>query len=72
MTASLFPLLSKDLGVTVMSKTIFFCIQRYKGCSFILEKSIFDCNWTQTHNHLVHKRTLNQPNWPVHNKNIHL
>ena len=21
--------------------------------------SISDCNWTRTHNHLVHKRTLN-------------
>ena len=25
----------------------------------ILDK-IMDCNWTRTHNHLVHKRTLNQ------------
>ena len=22
--------------------------------------SLSDCNWTQTHNHLLHKRTLNQ------------
>ena len=22
-----------------------------------------DCNWTRTHNHLAHKRTLNQPVW---------
>ena len=26
----------------------------------ILDNSSSDCNWIRTHNHLVHKRTLNQ------------
>ena len=25
--------------------------------------NLSDCNWTRTHNHLVHKRTLNRPVW---------
>ena len=25
----------------------------------IIEQPNFTCNWTRTHNHLVHKRTLN-------------
>ena len=25
--------------------------------------TISDCNWARTHNHLVHKRTLNQTKW---------
>ena len=25
----------------------------------ILDNSLSDCNWTRTHNHLVHKRKLN-------------
>ena len=36
------------------------------------ENNISDCNWTRTHNHLVHKRTLNHlakltslAKWPV-------
>ena len=25
--------------------------------------TVNECNWTGTHNHLVHKRTLNQTEW---------
>ena len=32
------------------------CLRPYKN---IFRNICSDCNWTRTHNHLVHKRTLN-------------
>ena len=30
-----------------------------KACSALKMHGLSDCNWTRTHNHLVHKQTLN-------------
>ena len=33
--------------------------QNYHIMKFAKHHLMSDCNWTRTHNHLVHKRTLN-------------
>ena len=40
------------------------CGETFRRCSlcnfyYFLDKNFSDCNWIRTHNHLVHKRTLN-------------
>ena len=55
---------SSDIGFKDFMKIYKKCI--VEPYSFLVndttlsaDSPLFDCNWTRTHNHLVHKRTLN-------------
>ena len=60
MTFFLIELWSTENPSTVPFDEISLCSSFVKSCDMLSKQKLYhDCNWIRTHNHLVHKRTLN-------------